>query len=235
MLKKNILIDNIPAVLWGKDSAKIFVAVHGSMSSKSDVPIDILAEEAVPLGYQVISFDLPEHGNRKNEQTPCKVQNCVSDLTKILEFAKTKSDSISLWANSMGAYFSLLAYKDQALKQSLFLSPVLDMSRIIQNMMKWFDITEERLLEEKEIHTPIGQVLYWDYYQYVMENPVTIWDVPTSILYDGKDELCEYDVAVSFIRKFNCKFDISDVSEHYFHTEEDLTIYRKWLKNNIIK
>jgi len=233
MLKENILIDDIPAILWGNDSTKIFIAVHGNMSSKSDIPIRILAEKVVPLGYQVLSFDLPEHGDRKNSSKLCKVQNCVSDLKKILEFAHTKSNTISLWANSMGAYFSLLAYKDEVLKQSLFLSPVLDMSRLIQNMMKWFDITEEHLCREKEISTPIGQILYWDYYQYVIKNPIIKWGSPTSILYGKKDELCEYDVLSTFITKFNCDLAVSNASEHYFHTEEDLNIYGKWLEKNI--
>ncbi len=235
MLKENILIDDIPAILWGNDSKEIIIAVHGNMSSKLDVPIVILAEEVVQLGYQVLSFDLPEHGDRKNNPTLCKVQNCVSDLKKVLEFAHSKSNSISLWANSMGAYFSLLAYKDEVLKQSMFLSPVLDMSRIIQNMMKWFDITEEQLCMEKEISTPIGQILYWDYYQYVIKKPIVKWDPPTSILYGKKDELCEYDILSSFISKFNCSLSVSDASEHYFHTEKDLTIYRKWLNKNILR
>ena len=48
MIKHDILIDNIPAVLWGENSSNLFVAVHGNMSHKKDTPISILAEEAVP-------------------------------------------------------------------------------------------------------------------------------------------------------------------------------------------
>lgn len=65
MVKQNLLIENIPAILWGEKSTKIMVAVHGNMSNKTDVPIAMLAEEAIPLGYQVLSFDLPQHGDRK--------------------------------------------------------------------------------------------------------------------------------------------------------------------------
>ncbi|WP_324824671.1 alpha/beta hydrolase [Sinanaerobacter sp. ZZT-01] len=233
MIKEQILINGIPAILWGNDSTKIIIAVHGNLSSKEDIPITLLAEHAVPLGYQVLSFDLPEHGDRKNSPTLCKVENCISDLKNVLEFARMKSNTISLWANSIGAYFSLLAYQDEPLKKSLFLSPVVDMSRMIQNMMCWFDVTEEQLYEKKEILTPIGQTLYWDYYQYVIENPIIKWNAPTSILYGRKDELCEYDRLAAFITRFNCSLTISDFSEHYFHTEEDLTAYRKWLAENI--
>lgn len=235
MITENIQIGNIPAILWGKTSPELFVAVHGNMSSKSDIPITILAEEAVDLGYQVLSFDLPEHGDRKNEPTRCKVLNCVSDLVKVMEFAKRQSSTISLFANSMGVYFSLLAYKHEDLKQSLFLSPLVDMNRMIQNMMKWFNITEEQLCIEKEIITPIGQVLYWDYYQYVKQTAINKWNSPTSILYGKKDEVCEYDTVYSFARNFKCNLELSDVSEHYFHTNADLKIYRDWLKKYVAK
>ena len=46
-----------------------------------------------------------------------------------------------------------------------------------------------------------GQTLYWDYYQYVIENPIMKWDTPTSILYGKKDELCEYNALLSFCAK----------------------------------
>lgn len=235
MIKEKLLIDNIPAILWGEKSSKIVIAVHGNMSSKEDVPISILAEEAIPLGYQVLSFDLPEHGDRKEEPTPCKVQNCVADLEKVISFAKTQAETISLFANSMGAYFSLLAYKDEILHQSLFLSPVVDMERIISNMMKWLNITEERLEKEQEISTFIGQTLYWDYYQYVKQNPIMKWSNTTSILYGKKDNLCEYDIVQSFVATYNCKLEIVENAEHYFHTEEDLDIYRNWLKKQLMK
>ena len=46
MLKNNFKISNIPVVLWGDKSEKIFIAVHGNMSNKEDAVIQILAEEA---------------------------------------------------------------------------------------------------------------------------------------------------------------------------------------------
>lgn len=57
-------INNIPAIIWGEKSSKVIIAVHGNMSNKEDEVIKILAEEATSKGYQVLSFDLPEHGER---------------------------------------------------------------------------------------------------------------------------------------------------------------------------
>lgn len=88
MIKNNFKISNIPAVLWGDKSKKVFIAVHGNMSNKEDVVIQKLAEEANQNGYQVLSFDLPEHGERTNDNTLCKVQVCVSELSIIMNYAK---------------------------------------------------------------------------------------------------------------------------------------------------
>ncbi|QXE17984.1 carboxylesterase [Clostridium sp. 001] len=233
MIKSKLKIENIPAILWGKKSDKLFVAVHGNMSNKEDDAITIFAEEAIAIGYQVLSFDLPEHGDRKDEAYVCKVQNCIKDLNTIMNYAQSLSSNISVFACSMGTYFTLLAYKDELLKQCLFLSPVVNMERIINNMMTWFNVSENRLKSEKEILTPIGQTLYWDYYCYVKEHPITVWNKPTSILYGSEDNLCEFDVVDSFVKRFNCNLQVMEQGEHYFHTEEQLQFLRQWIKKYI--
>jgi esterase/lipase len=233
MYKQNFRINNIPAVLWGEKSQKLIIAVHGDKSSKSDTPIAILAQEAVTKGYQVLSFDLPEHGDRINEPTLCKVQNCVGDLGSIIRYAKKLSDDISLFACSMGAYFSLLAYKNEPIRQSLFLSPVVDMHQLIKNMMMWFNIDEERLKSEQEIPTPVGKTLYWDYYCYVKQNPITNWHSNTSILYGLEDNLTEYDVITEFANRFDSDLKVVEHGEHYFHTVQQLECLTKWIEEKL--
>lgn len=233
MIKNNFKIENIPAILWGDKSDKLFVVVHGNMSNKEDDSISVFAEEATAVGYQVLSFDLPQHGDRKDDTYLCKVQNCVQDLNTIMTYAKSLSNNISIFACSMGTYFSLLAYSHEPLKQCLFLSPVVNMERIINNMMTWFNVSENRLKIEKEISTPIGQTLYWDYYCYVKEHPIVAWDIPTSILYGSEDNLCEFDVVSEFNKRFNCNLQVLENGEHYFHSEEQLQYFRQWLKKHI--
>lgn len=233
LIRQDLLIENIPAVLWGEPSDKIMVAVHGNASSKTDAPITLLAGEAVPLGYQVLSFDLPQHGDRINEPTLCKVQNCVQDIRRIMDFATGQVRQVSLFACSMGAYFSLLACRDLPVRQSLFLSPVVDMKRLIDSMMTGFGVSPERLRAEQEIALPIGQTLYWDYYCYVRDNPVTAWESPTAILYGEADNLCEYEVITSFAQRFGCSLTVMKHGEHYFHTPSQLDYYRQWLKQRL--
>lgn len=235
METKRIKINNIPSIIWGEKSSKVFIAIHGNMSNKEDKVIEILANKVTNKGYQLISFDLPEHGERKIDTNYlCKVQNCVNDLKQIIEYAKASYNEINIWACSIGAYFSLLAYKDEDLKQCLFLSPVVNMKIIIENMMLWSNTTEKELNEKQEIKTDFGQTLYWDYYLYVKENPITNWNKKTYILYGNKDNMQNESIIKNFSSEFNCDLTILKNGEHYFHTEEQLNFYNDWL-DKIIK
>ena len=231
MKNEALRIENIPAILWGEKSNSVYIYVHGKMSSKDEA--QGFAEKAIQKGYQVLSFDLPEHGERTNENYPCMVWNGVYDLGIIEKYVRQVWRDICLYGSSLGAYFSLLAYKDLPLRKSLFLSPVLDMERLIQNMMIWFDVSEQMLKEKKEIPTPMGETLYWDYYCFVKENPIDKWNVPTSILYGSEDNLTEREVAESFSMRFNCDLTVLEGSEHWFHTEKQLAFLNKWLDEHI--
>ena len=234
MKQTQLNIGNIPALLWGDATGRLLVAVHGSMSHKADTVIALLAREAVERGYQVLSFDLPEHGDRKDEPTLCKAQNSVEELRAVMAYAKTQATEISLFGCSLGAYFSLLAYCGEPVKQALFLSPVVNMDRLIGNMMTWFSVSEERLRAEGEIPTPMGQTLYWDYRQYVKEHPVDRWNAPTRILYGSADNLCEREVIDHFAGRFGCKLTVLEGGEHFFHTPEQLDFYKSWLREALL-
>ena len=231
MKAQNIAIQGIPAILWGPASGRLMLAAHGDQSNKADTVIAILAEEAAEKGYQTLSFDLPEHGDRKAESRLCKAQNCVEDLSEVMKFAHTLSEDICLFGCSTGAYFSMLAFPDEPIRQALFLSPVIDMKRIIDNMMKWFGISEEQLWQQQEIPTPM-KTLYWDYYQYVVKHPVQ-WYKPTALLYGKNDTLCEYQYVRCFAERTRADITIFDEGEHFFHTDAQLAFFRQWLQNSI--
>lgn len=228
MEARSLSIEGIPAILWGPASDRLLVAVHGNQSSKSDTVIEIVAEIAVAKGYRVLSFDLPEHGDRKEEARLCDAENCTHDLAQIMRYARTLSEDISVFGCSIGAYFALLAYRDEPIRQALFLSPVVDMKRLIENMMMWFDVSAERLEKEQEVATPIN-TLYWHYYQYVLEHPVR-WEQPTVLLYGAKDTLCEYAYVKDFAGRCGATLTVLEDGEHFFHTEKHLDCLREWLR-----
>jgi len=229
--QEKIKINNIPAILYGSASDRLFLYVHGKHSRKEDA--EQFANIAIKSGFQVLSFDLPEHGERIFESYPCTVQNGVHDLKEVYSFVKNKYESISLYSCSLGAYFSLLAYRDITFDKCLFLSPILDMERLIQNMMKWSNISEKELKERGEYETSFGETLSWNYYEYVRNNPVSKWDSCTFILYGENDNLTERCVLDSFVIQNGCTIDIMPGGEHYFHTKEQLDYLDNWLETVI--
>lgn len=223
-------IENIPALIWGETSDKVLLCVHGKMASKECA--EGIAGIAQEKGYQTVSFDLPQHGERKNEEDRCDIWNGIRDLTTVGDYVFFRWKEASLYACSLGAYFSLHAYSMKDFRQCLFQSPILDMEYLIGQMMQWFAVSEERLEREQEVDTPID-VLSWKYYRYVKEHPVCHWSIPTRILYAGKDNLQTMEVVKRFAERFGCTVTVSEGSEHPFMEAEDGPIVDRWLRENL--
>lgn len=230
MKTTKLYIEKIPAIIWGAKSDKAYIYIHGKMSDKESA--ETFAQIAESKGYQTISFDLPEHGERKNESYRCDIWNGISNLHQIRSYTFANWKSVSLFACSLGAYFSLQAYRDIIFEKCFFLSPIVNMEYLIQSMFLWFHITEEMLYTEREIPTPID-TLSWDYYQYVKKNPAAKWNSPTNILYGGKDNLQSLQVIENFAKSNHVTLTISEQSDHSFMGNEDDEVIKNWLYNNL--
>ena len=230
MIQQALRIGGIPAILWGRPSDRVYIHVHGKQSRKEYA--EAFAALAEERGYQTLSFDLPRHGERQAEATPCDIWHGVDDLRLIGAYVFPRWREVSLFACSLGACFSLHAWQDRPFRRCLFQSPIVDMDWLIRQMMDWFGVTEERLRQEREIPTPVD-VLSWDYWQYIREHPIVRWDAPTAILYAGKDNLQSEDVIRGFAEAHGCRLTIAENSEHPFMAEGDGAIVRRWLTENL--
>ena len=103
------------------------------------------------------------------------------------------------------------------------------MKVLVDDMMKCSNINEDILKEKQEIKTNFGQTLYYDYYTYIKENPITTWNTETHILYGDKDNLQSHDLIQKFTKNYNCKLLILKNGEHFFHTKKQLDFYKNWL------
>lgn len=229
MIKRTLTIKNIPSIVWGEHKSKVFIYVHGKFQSK--VYAESFAEIAEKKGYQTLSFDLPRHGDRAEENTPCDIWHGISDLQNIMAYATERWKNISLFGCSLGAFFALHAYKDFAFENCLFHSPIIDMEYLINKMFLWFNVSEQQLEKRGEIETPID-TLSWKYYSYVKEHPITCWKTPTNILFGGKDSMQTESIMQDFITKFGGRLTISQYSDHPFLSEQDKIIVTKWLQNS---
>lgn len=230
MSNKKTHVNNIPTIIWGEKSEKVYIYIHGKMSNKESA--EQFAKIANSKGYQTISFDLPEHGERIDKNYRCDIWNGIADLTKIADYVYVNWKTVSLYGCSLGAFFSLYAYRNQIFEKVLFQSPIVNMEYLIHQMFTWFGVTEEELQEKHEISTPID-ILSWKYYSYIKEHPIEEWSFSTNILYGGKDNMQSMEVMKKFCNRFQCHLTISENSEHPFMVKEDEEIVCQWLMEYI--
>ncbi len=142
--------------------------------------------------------------------------------------------STILIANSIGAFFSMNAGLDGLIERAYFISPIVDMERLIRDMMTWANVTETELREKGVISTAFGEDLSWDYLCYVREHPVQ-WSVPTEILYGGKDNLTSRETVSAFAGAHRAGLTVMEDGEHWFHTDEQLRFLDEWLKSRTFR
>ncbi len=170
-------------------------------------------------GMEVIGIDY-------KGDLPWVVQN---QIQRAYNRAREQYDAIDVLGNSIGAYFAMLALQHCAIEKALLISPILDMERLILDMMSWAKVTEEELRGKGEIPTNFGETLSWQYLCFVREHPIT-WHVPTEILYAGNDHLTSRQTVNEFVNTHNARLTVMENGEHWFHTEEQLAFLDDWMK-----
>lgn len=231
MKKEELRLGGIPGLLYTVQADRVFLFVHGKGGNKEEALL--LSEIACERGWDVVGIDLPGWGARTAEAARFVPWEAAPELRTVYEELKRRYNEVALYANSIGAYFSLLALGDKALARALFVSPVTDMEHLIRRMMGWAAVTPAQLEKEGEIPTAFGETLSWPYLRYVREHPVARWDVPTRILYAGRDELVERESIEYFTRRFGAELTVMEEGEHWFHTEEQLKVLRQWIREGL--
>lgn len=140
-----------------------------------------------------------------------------------------KYEEVVVIANSIGAYFVMNALSEKNIKRAFFISPIVDLEKIIKNMMISSGVTEDELKEKKEISTNFGEVLSWNYLCYVKSNPIS-WKIPTDILFGENDNFTFFETISEFARKNNSTLTVMKNGEHWFHTEEQMNVLDSWMK-----
>ena len=174
---------------------------------------------AVCPGFDVLGVDY--RGELPWEAAP--------QIAAAYDEARRQYDHIVLLANSIGAYFAMLALGDQAPDRALFVSPVLDMERLILDMMSWAGVSEQALCERGEVPTDFGETLSWEYLSYVREHPIA-WQAPTEILYAGGDHLVSRQSVERFAAEHGAGLTVLEDGEHWFHTKAQLAFLDGWVK-----
>ena len=178
--------------------------------------------------YQSIFRESDVIGFDYKSQTPWEAE---IEFPMLYDRYAKSYDSVILIANSIGAYFTMLSLAEKNISQALFISPIVDMEKLIMDMMKWLNITEDELKSKKEVETEFGETLSWEYLSYVKDHPIR-WSVPTSILYGEKDNLTSKETITKFAEQIGATLTIMENGEHWFHTDEQLNFLDTWVKKS---
>lgn len=154
-----------------------------------------------------------------------KIKTCYDEL-------KNTYANVSIIAESIGAYFAMYALQNCSIEKAYLISPILDMEKLIMDMMQWASITEKELYERGEIATNFGETLSWNYLKFVRENPI-VWHIATEILYAEHDNLTSRKTVDTFVNNHDAGLTIMKDGEHWFHTDEQVDFLNKWIKRVI--
>ena len=192
----------------------IMIYVHGKGGSAAEAEhYKALFPEAEVLGFDY------------RAQTPWEAK---AEFPQLFEKQRKQCDRLTLAANSIGAFFSMSSLDETLIDRAYFISPVVDMKNLIENIMLWTGVSERELAEKQEIPTQFGETLSWAYLTYVREHPV-LWQVPTRILYGAHDNLTSLETIRAFAEKTGAELTVMPDGEHWFHTERQMQFLDQWI------
>ncbi|MGI6180888.1 MAG: alpha/beta hydrolase [Agathobaculum sp.] len=193
---------------------KLVIYIHGRGGSAAEA-----------ARYQPLFPDADVIGFAYQAQNPWQA---AEEFPRFVDTYRKIYDVVWMIANSIGAFFALSALDQKRIDRAFLISPVVDMERLIGDMMDWAGVSEEQLEKQREITTDFGEILSWDYLRYVRSHPIR-WDVPTSILHGERDHLTSQETIFAFAEKFSAKLTVMQGGEHWFHTEKQLQFLDDWL------
>ena len=104
--------------------------------------------------YQKMLPDYDIFGLDYQKNTPWETKEEFLNYYKKLT---PKYKTISIIANSIGAYFAMNALSKEKIEQAFFISPIVDMEKLIKNMMFWAKITEQELEKKRKLKLLLGK------------------------------------------------------------------------------
>ena len=197
---------------------QIVIYVHGKGGT---------AEEA--KHYQPLFAESDVIGVDYKSQNPWEAKREFPDF---YDLHSKGYDSVILVANSIGAFFSMNALAEKNISKALFISPIVNMERLITDMMTWANVTEDELCSKKEISTDFGETLSWEYLCYVRKHPIK-WNIPTCILYGENDNLTSIETVSGFSEQIGAILTVMNDGEHWFHTDKQMEFLDNWIRNSI--
>lgn len=194
--------------------SKGLLYIHGKNGSPTE------AEHYRKLfpGYEVVGLDYAA-------ETPWEAQ---AEFSRKFDLFKARHDHVEVVANSIGAYFAMHSLSEKAIEKAYFISPIVDMEKLIGDMMTMAGVSEAQLIEKGRIETSFGETLSWEYLSWVRDHPVS-WTIPTAILCGDNDLLQPLQSIRDLADRIGAELTVMEGGEHWFHTKEQMAFLDSWI------
>ena len=154
------------------------------------------------------------------------------EIAEAVRALAAEGKAVTLIANSVGAWYALCAGVDGLVKKAYFISPIVDMEKLISDMMARAGATEDELRAKGVIPAAFGEDLSWDYLAWVRAHPVR-WTAPTAILYGSRDGLTACETVAAFAERHGATLTVMEGGEHWFHTPEQMAFLDDWIERSV--
>lgn len=95
---ENIYIKEVPVVIYGHPSDMVYIYIHGPNGRKEDAKKH--TKEADDEGRQILSIDLPKHGERRRAKEELNGSVIKYELETVLEYARKHWKHVSFFSKN---------------------------------------------------------------------------------------------------------------------------------------
>lgn len=222
-------LDGIPALRWGNPGKRAIIGVHGQLSNKFDPVMAQCGEVIASRGDQLITFDLPAHGDRQDDKA-FNAMMANPEIKAFAQLARSQSTEVGLLASSIGAYFSLCDTPAGTFECAWLVSPLIDLEYYIRDVMAEYSVTDEQLEAETVINTPRA-VLEWPYLRFVEEHPAKL-DIPSWTIRGDQDEMVPLDSLSRFVNAPGVELVQIEGGQHFLGQPPHLDMVITWFEEH---
>lgn len=222
----------------------IIIACHGFGGDKESSAITLLADKIKNDKIGVITFDFPGHGKSEVEADKLTLDNCISDLETVEEYARNQflKAKIGIFATSFGAYITLLKINRNGHRYASIVlrAPAICMDEILKNAI----LTESIEKYEEKGYAILGydrkMEVPYKYYEELLDNRLfNIYNANEAmiVIQGTEDDMAPIEDTIRFIEEKNTKANLIKIegADHRMKKDGELDKAIYFAREYIIK
>lgn len=209
-----------------KNLKTIIISVHGFSSSKSSFIVKKLMPILKENNIGLLSFDLPGHGERKNEVL--KVSDCLKSIKEVESYVREfYSGPISFMGKSFGGFLLLRYLQNNKNKYGkiILMAPALnqfeiwklDVSENGQELIKSLEEGKNYVVDGMEVDVSI----LYDFFKFEIFKNLNV-DCDVKLIYGTKDVTVSNENIKKLAKIKNWQAFAVEGADHFYRRDEDV-------------